>query len=59
MPDFSWIMFGSIFVLILAVTLTLMWVMPKIKANRDQAQKHNRGGGSADTTNPGGPSTLG
>lgn len=43
MPEFSWIMFGSIFVLILAVTLTLMWVVPKVKANRDQSQKNNRG----------------
>lgn len=53
MPDFSWTMFGLIFVLVLAVTLTLMRVMPKIKANRDQSRKHDGSGGSAETAESG------
>lgn len=34
MPEFSWIMFGLIFVLVLAVALTVMWGVPKNKKLR-------------------------
>lgn len=53
MADFSWVSFGSIFLLILAVTLTLMWVMPKMRANREQSQGRGGSGVSDTTVDPG------